>query len=381
MEFILVGGGIGGLTAALALIQLGHGVRVFEAARELREVGAGVVLGANAMRALDALGVHDAVRAAGSEVTSMRLCESTGRVIRDVSVAKLVEQAGYSNVAIHRAELQRILLERMPEETVRMGAVFERFELQGSTVIAHFENGGAVRGDGLIGADGLRSGVRLQVTPESKPRFAGYTCWRGVIDGSTLQLGAGCAVEYWGEAGRFGFVPIGAGRVYWFACVNSQAPNDAGYRRWRIEDLRRHFGGFRSPVPELLARTSDEQLLWNDIWDIQPLKTFAYGRVLLAGDAAHATTPNLGQGAGQAVEDAAMLARCLRENTGVEDAFRAFDERRRPRTTKIVNMSWQLGKVAQLESAWLGKLRNLLMRWTPESVSQRQMAFLYDTER
>jgi len=145
-----------------------------------------------------------------------------------------------------------------------------------------------------------------------------------------------------------------------------------------MEDLRRHFGGFQSPVPDLLARTSDEQLLWNDISDIKPLKTFAYGRVLLTGDAAHATTPNLGQGAGQAVEDAAMLTRCLREDMDVENAFRAFDEQRRPRTTKIVKMSWQLGKVAQFESAWLGKLRNLLMRWTPERVSERQMAFLYE---
>jgi 2-polyprenyl-6-methoxyphenol hydroxylase-like FAD-dependent oxidoreductase len=379
MEFVVVGGGIGGLTTALALIRAGHGVRVFEAAGELREVGAGVVLGANAMRALDTLGVHDAVRAAGCEITDMQVREGGGRVITDVSTVKFTERVGYGNVAIHRAELQRILLRHLPEGTVETGAVFDRFELQGSEVVAWFENGLVVKADGLVGADGLRSRVRMQVAPESKPRFAGYTCWRGVLDGAGLELGAGGTVECWGDKGRrFGYVPVGGGRVYWFACVNSAAPGSPMYRGWRMEDLRRCFGDFHAPVPELLAQTSDEQLLWNDILDIKPLKRFAYGRMLLVGDAAHATTPNLGQGAGQAVEDAAMLVRCLGESAAVERAFALFDERRRPRTTRIVNVSWQMGKMAQLESGWMGRVRNFLVRSTPERVSERQMAFLYE---
>jgi 2-polyprenyl-6-methoxyphenol hydroxylase-like FAD-dependent oxidoreductase len=155
-------------------------------------------------------------------------------------------------------------------------------------------------------------------------------------------------------------------------------PNNPAYRSWRVIDLQHLFAGFPSRVPELLAQTPDNQLLWNDILDIKPLKMFAHGRVLLLGDAAHATTPNLGQGAGQAVEDAVILSRCLQETARLPDAFLEFDKRRRPRTTKIVNLSWQLGKLAHLQSPWLINLRNLSMRWTPRIMSERQMGFLYE---
>ena len=378
MEFIVAGGGICGLTTAIALIRLGHGVRVFEAATELREAGAGVVLGARAMRALDALGIHDAVRSAGSEITSMSLCERNGRLIANMETERFTRQLGYRNTAIHRADLQRILLEYLPDSTVQLGSVFERFEQQGPQVTARFEGNTKVTADGLLAAEGLRSRARLQAIPGSQPRFAGYTCWRGVADASALRLPSGRSVEFWGGADRFGYVPLGDCQVYWFACTNSRMPNDPAYRNWRRADLQDRFAGFPFPVPELLSQTPDNQLLWNDILDIRPLKTFAYGRVLLLGDAAHATTPNLGQGAGQAVEDAAMLSRCLQETASPPEAFLEFDKRRRPRTTKIVKMSWQLGKLAHLQSPWLINLRNRSMRCTPRSLSERQMAFLYE---
>lgn len=377
MKFIVIGGGICGLTTAIALIRSGHEVGVFEAASELREAGAGVVLGANAMRALHALGIHDAVKAAGSEISNMSVCEANGAPISEMDTLKFTQISGFHNTAVHRADLQRILLEHLPEGTVQLGSPFERFEQDGEQVTACFTGSATATADGLLAADGIRSRARLQVFPQSHPRFAGYTCWRGIVQASALRLPAGRSFEFWGGVNRFGYVPLAAGQVYWYACTSSSIPNNPAFRNWRIADLQRQFVGFSSPVPELLAQTSDERLLWNDILDVIPVVSFAHGRVLLLGDAAHATTPNLGQGAGQAVEDAAMLSQCLRKTGDLAHSFLEFDQQRRPRTTKIVNMSWQLGKIAHLESSWLTRLRNMAMRQMPRGIRERQMAFLY----
>ncbi|GAB2953465.1 FAD-dependent monooxygenase [Hymenobacter coalescens] len=377
MEFLIIGAGIGGLTTALALHRQGHQVEVVEAAAELREIGAGVVLGANAMQALDRLGVHDAVRAAGHPITAISLLDERGRVLNDVDTRPFTEPLGFDNLAIHRADLQRVLLAHVPAGMVRRGKAFTRFEQAGNRVTAHFADGSQATADALLAADGIRSRVRLQLLPASQPRYAGYTCWRGVIDAASLGLPAGRSTETWGPAGRFGVVPLANGQVYWFACLNSTTAQNPAYRAFRLTDLRQRFAGYHAPIPQLLALTTDAQLLWGDIIDLKPIHRFAHDRVLLIGDAAHATTPNMGQGAGQAVEDAAVLARCLQEQPAPEDAFRLFEQRRRPRTTRIVEQSWQLGKAAQLTHPFLVGLRNAVMRRVPAAVNARQMRFLY----
>ncbi|RAK66000.1 FAD-dependent monooxygenase [Hymenobacter edaphi] len=378
MDFLIIGAGIGGLATALALRQLGHQVRVYEAAVELREIGAGVVLGANAMRALDRLGVHAAVRAAGYPVTSIGLLDERGRVLNDVDTRAFTAPLGYDNLAIHRADLQRLLLQQLPAGVLHLGKALTRFEEHAAGVTAYFADGTAASAPYLLAADGIRSGVRRQLLPAARPRYAGYTCWRGITEAAALGLPPGRSTESWGRAGRFGVVPLANGQVYWFACVSSALAQNPAYRAWRLPELRRHFAGFHGPIPELLALTTDEQVIWGDIVDLAPLPRFDFGRVLLLGDAAHATTPNMGQGAGQAVEDAAMLARCLQEHPADgAAAFRQFDERRRPRTTRIVRQSWQLGRVAQLRHPLLVGLRNAVMRRLPAAVNQRQMAFLY----
>ncbi|SMB91004.1 monooxygenase FAD-binding [Hymenobacter roseosalivarius DSM 11622] len=380
MRFIIVGAGIGGLATALALRQQNHDVQVVEAASELREIGAGVVLGANAMQALDRLGVHDAVQAAGFPITCVSLLDRRGRVLNDIDTTPFTRRIGYDNLAIHRADLQRILLANLPPGVVHLSKTLERFEEEDNWVTAYFTDGSQVEGQALLGADGIRSRVRRQLLPASQPRYAGYTCWRGVIEAQALNLPPGRSTETWGGTGRFGVVPLGNGQVYWFACINSPEAQNPRYRAFRLADLQRHFADYHSPIPELLALTTDEQAIWGDIIDLKPLRRFNFGRVLLLGDAAHATTPNMGQGAGQAVEDAAVLASCLAQAASIESAFQAFDQQRRPRTTRIVRQSWQLGKVAQMERPWLVGLRDAVMRRVPASVNNRQMEFLYETD-
>ncbi|SET56668.1 FAD-dependent monooxygenase [Hymenobacter actinosclerus] len=379
-DFIIIGAGIGGLATAHALLNLGHGVRVYEAAPELRAVGAGVVLGANAMRALHELGLHDAVAALGAPVRQLQLLDQQGRLLQNADTTGFTQRLGFENLGIHRADLQRVLLAGLPAGVVRLGVPFERLSETPAGVLAHFANGSTAQADALIGADGLNSRVRRQLWPAAMPRYAGYTCWRAVVDASQLGLAAGESGETWGRTGRrFGYVPVGGGRVYWFACLNSPEPRSPRYQAYRAADLRREFAGFHAPVPELLALTRDDQLLWNDILDLPPLPHFARGSVLLLGDAAHATTPNMGQGAGMAIEDAAVLARCLRPcRADLLAAFQAFERQRRPRTARIVRTSWHLGRVGQLENPLLVRIRNAVMRMLPAAVSRSQMAWLYE---
>jgi len=379
MKFLIIGAGIGGLATAHALLQLGHTVRVYEAAPELREVGAGVVLGANAMRALHQLGLHEAVHPHGTPITVLHLRNQCGQLLQTADTSAFTRQLGSDNLGLHRAALQQALLEGLPIGTVQLGCPFERFDETPAGITAYFADGSTANADALIGADGVRSKVRRQLLPQALPRYAGYTCWRAVVDAGSLQLPAGESCEIWGKSGRrFGYVPVGGGRVYWFACLNSTEPQNPKFRAYRSADLRQEFGGFLAPVPELLALTSDDQLLWNDILDLKPLRQLAYGRVLLLGDAGHATTPNMGQGAGMAVEDAAVLAQCIEAAPEVTAAFQQFSRRRLPRTTRIVRTSWQLGRVGQLESPILTTLRDTAMRLLPAAVSRQQMAWLYE---
>lgn len=377
-DFIIIGAGIGGLATAHALLRLGHGVQVYEAAAELREIGAGVVLGANAMRALAEIGVHDAVRPTGAVLTGVRLLSERGQVLNQADTRGFTARLGYDNLAVQRADLQRALRQALPPGIVHLGYRLARFAQTDQQVTAYFENGEQATAAALVAADGIRSRVRRQLLPASLPRYAGYTCWRAIVEAQPLNLPTDSSSETWGRAGRFGLVPVAAGRLYWFACVASPAANDPTYRAYRVADLQRRFASFHQPIPEVLALTPDADLLWGDILDLAPLPRFDFGRVLLLGDAAHATTPNLGQGAGMAAEDAAVLARCLRaSHSDIPAAFRAFDRQRRPRTRRIMEQSRLLGQVAQFTPPWLVPLRDAAMAAVPDWITRRQMAWLY----
>jgi 2-polyprenyl-6-methoxyphenol hydroxylase-like FAD-dependent oxidoreductase len=377
-KFAIVGAGIGGLTLAIAMQRKGFDVTVYEGAPEIKAIGAGITLAANAVKGLMEVGIADEVLQAGKALKGMFIKDEKGNILTHADSEKLSAKLGIINsFSIHRADLHRILLAQLAPGTVHLNKLCIDVIQNSDTVALHFRDGTQAIANYVIACDGIHSVIRKKFLPESNPRYAGYTCWRAVISDIPLGVNMDETIETWGAGSRFGIVPLPDNRIYWFACINSK-PNDPVMRNFQIPSLLVYFSKFHSPVANVLKKTKNDQLIWSDIMDLKPLKKFAFGNILLMGDAAHATTPNMGQGACMAIEDAATLSNCLEQYLTAEEAFFNFERKRIERTTKIVNASRALGKVAHWENPVLTKLRNTMIRLTPSKVAENQVKFLTD---
>lgn len=376
-QFTILGGGIAGLTAAIALRRIGIPAQVFEAAPEIKPVGAGLVLAANAIKGYVKLGIAEKIIARGRLLPTFSILDSRGRKIAYADADAIAQKYGLHNFAIHRPELHEALMAELDPAQLHVNKSALRVEQNGDKATLYFQDGTSHETDYLIVADGIHSPIRRQLVPGSTPRYAGYTCWRAVTDNPGLSLTG--ATETWGAEGRFGIVPLAGNKIYWFACVNAPQ-NDPAMRAMQPEGLQRIFQKFHDPIPAILRHTPDDSLLWNDIIDLKPIPRFAFGNIVLIGDAAHATTPNMGQGACQAIEDAVILADELAAHDSPAAAFAAFERRRLPRTHYIVNNSWTLGKIAQWSHPLLVSLRNGLFRLIPESANERQLKAVLEVD-
>ncbi len=372
----IIGGGIAGLTTAIALRKLGFRPVIFESAPEIKALGAGLVLAANAIKALERIGIAEKVIPAGHLLDTFSILDQNGRPITVADSQVMSDRYGLNNFAIHRSELQRILLQASGDLDIITGKKAVGIKQHEDYTTLYFQDGTEYDAEVVLVADGIHSAIRQQLAPNSQPRYAGYTCWRAVIKNPGIEL-LGTS-ETWASAGRFGIVPLKHQQIYWFLCINAPQ-NDATMRAVTVEDLVARFKDIHAPIPQILQATRNEQLIHNDIIDLKPIKQFAYGRVLLLGDAAHATTPNMGQGACQAIEDAAVLLDQWEKMPGVlpVEIFQAFEHRRLKRTHSIVNRSWSLGKIAQWSNPLAITLRNGLFRRIPASVNERQLAEVY----
>jgi len=374
-KFAIIGGGIGGLTLAIALQQNGFEVSVYENAPVLKPLGAGLILAANAIKAFHQIGIEESVLASGRALKVLRIKDQDGNILNEVNSEKLTAKLGFVNTfTIHRADLHAVLAGHLRPGTIHTNKGCVDYFNDGAKVILQFHDGSSTEADYVVAADGIHSMIRKKLLPETYPRYAGYTCWRAVIDHIPADVNMEETSETWGKGKRFGIVPLSGNRIYWFACINA-GRNDLQMQQMNIDDLKRTFSGFHFSVGEILNKTTDSQLIWNDIIDIRPLKKFAFGNIVLIGDAAHATTPNMGQGACLAIEDAAVLANCLLRYPAAE-AFTRFEQKRIQRTTRIVNQSWRFGQIAQLENPLLVRVRNFAMRTTPESIMEKQLNFI-----
>lgn len=376
-SFAILGGGIGGLTTAIALQRRGFPVTLYEAAPQIRAVGAGLALAGNAMRAYEEIGIAAEVIAVGTRLQVARGKDQHGGLISETSTEDLRQRFGVvNNFTVHRADLHEALLGMLAPGTVHLGKAAVSVQQNEQGVSIQFADGTTATTDFLVAADGIHSVVRRQLLPKTSPRYSGYTCWRGVVDDLPPNIDLNEMTETWGKGRRFGVVPIGKNRIYWFATLNA-AQNDPRMRDARVSDLQEYFRDFHFPIPQLLERTRDDQVIWGDIIDIKPISRFAFDRILLIGDAAHATTPNLGQGACMAVEDAATLMNAVMQYEPLE-AFRKFEAHRISRTTGIVNQSFTFGNLAQLENPILMWMRNTALRMVPKSTVANQLKGLFD---
>ncbi len=358
MRAVVVGSGIAGLSCAIALRKVGIEAAVYERAPALGEVGAGISLWANALRALDRLGAGAAVRAAGLALTHSEMRASSGRkLLARFEAGPFEKSVGVSPFIcmIHRAELVAALAGLLPPGVARYGHTFSTLRLEGKRVAVGFKDGHTDTADVLIGADGVRSAVRGQLFPgEREPRYAGYTCWRGVCP-RPAAVTPGYVGEWWGRGRRFGITTLPGDRVYWFATLNAPPGGKAADERAAVAAAFREYA---DPVPELIASTPADKVIRNDIVDRPPARPWSKGRVGLVGDAAHPTTPNLGQGGCMAIEDAVVLARCLATAADPADGLAAFEDERYARTTAVTNESWRFGRMGQMEGRLACRLRD-----------------------
>ncbi|WUJ73420.1 FAD-dependent monooxygenase [Kribbella soli] len=335
MRAMVVGAGIGGVTAAVALQQCGWQVTVLERAPELGEVGAGISVWPAAVAVLEELGVKGVEKASvQSKPAGMR--KADGRWV--VTAAELGVELP---VMIHRAQLHELITAELgPAVTVRTGYDVRTVTQDADGVTVN----GELHADLVVAADGIRSVVRGTLYPQYKgPRYSGVSAYRGIAD-VDIDDGGG---ETWGRGQLFGFARLIDGRIYWYGTANQpagQTSEPTVFKSWH------------DPIPRLIA--SSETVLQNDIYDLTlPLVPFAQGRIVLLGDAAHAMTPNLGRGACSAIEDAGALARHLQAGE-LTQALTAYDAERRPATTKLIKRSRSVGRLGQVENPLVCSLRD-----------------------
>ena len=364
VQIAIIGGGIGGLTAALALQQSGFEAEVFEQAPELLEVGSAIAIWSNATRVLQRLQLAEKIFECGGIVKELRWMDQNGFLLNRVSIADDKTSA----VALHRSDLQRTLRQALPQSIIHLGHTLVAHRQQGDKMIATFANGNSVESDFLIGADGVHSRVRAQFINDGEPTNRGYTIWRGTSPVTPEAIPPGTGMELYGRGKRFGIGPVGLGRTGWWAAANTDNTD-------RLTDL---FAGWYAPVMELIEATPPSTILKNLATDREPNKRWGAGRMTLLGDAIHPTTPNLGQGGCQAMEDALVLARCFEKHGATEEALRHYEHLRHLRTATLTRISRYYGRVGQLENIWARALRRLPLSLAPEPLAQRLMQIVFD---
>ncbi len=362
----IIGAGIGGLTTAIALIQKGFEVEIFENTSEFKHTGSGINLAINAMQVFKRLGIYDAILAKGNYTNSMNARTKKLSFLTRANFQSFEDTYGVKTVAIHRAILHEILLKNIGKTPIHLNKKLKQLEQHNGFVTLSFEDETTHMAEIVIGADGIHSTVRKSIFCNTELRDAKQVCWRGISTAKINKKHLRELNEIWGKGKRFGFVHIAPNKVYWFALINK---NNFKNKEVNLLDI---FSDYHKTVKNIISKTPVEDILCNEIWDLKPIDTWYKESVCLVGDAAHATTPNMGQGAVQAIESALALSICIKEEATIEMAFRRYEQTRKAKARSIIRTSWLIGKLAQSDNIIVCMIRNFTTKITPESVMKKQ---------
>ncbi|RXS96286.1 FAD-dependent urate hydroxylase HpxO [Acinetobacter junii] len=338
MNIAIVGAGMGGLTAGIALKKFGHQVTIYEQAAEILPVGAAISLWSNGVKCLNYLGLTDQIQALGGQMESLAYIDGlNNQTMTQFDLTPLYKEVGQRAYPVARADLQQLLMETFGLENIKLGMKMTEIEDQSEYVNIHFADGSQIKADLLIGADGTHSITRKFVLGHQvERRYAGYVNWNGLVQIDEKIAPAQQWTTYVGEGKRVSLMPVAQNRFYFFFDV----PIEAGLPNQRDQyktELKKYFKDWCSPVHQLIDCLDEQKTNRVEIHDIEPFMNFYKGCVVLLGDAAHSTTPDIGQGGCQAMEDAIYLARALQINTfGLSDALERYQNKRNDRTKEMV---------------------------------------------
>lgn len=357
----IIGAGIGGLTLANILKKQNLDFTLYESAPEIKPVGSGIMMAINAMQIFDKLGLKEKIEEAGHKIHSVSVTDRHLKNISTTHVLALEKKYNSCNVAIHRADLQRILAENIGFEKINLQYALKEIRKEENYRL-RFENGNEIESRIVFGADGIHSKIRTQILKTGKIRDTGQICWRGLAEFDLPKQYSREAVEIWGKGKRFGFVKMTGKKIYWYAVINQ------GLHK-RYQSIAENFHGFHPMIIDMINATLPENIILNALTDLAPIPQWYADNLCLIGDAAHATTPNLGQGACQSIEDAYVIGKLLERTDDFNYIFKEFQKIRRKKVDYIVDTSWKIGQFSQWERATA--LRNSLMRMVPERFNRK----------
>jgi len=338
MEITIIGAGMGGLTTGIALKKFGHKVTIYEQAEKILPVGAAISLWSNGVKCLNYLSLTEQVAKLGGQMDQLAYIEGlTGDTMTQFSLLPLIEEVGQRPYPVARADLQNMLMDEFGREDIQLGKKMVELQEQKDGVLVKFADGTEIKTDLLIGADGTHSITRAYVLGEQvSRRYAGYVNWNGLVEISEKLTPADQWTTFVGQGKRVSLMPVADGKFYFFFDV----PLPVGLENNRAEYktlLKQYFEGWCAPVQHLIDALDEQKTNRVEIHDIEPFAQFYKGRVVIVGDAAHSTTPDIGQGGCQAMEDAIYLARSLQINTlGLEDALKRYQNKRNERANELV---------------------------------------------
>jgi 2-polyprenyl-6-methoxyphenol hydroxylase-like FAD-dependent oxidoreductase len=367
MNIDIIGAGIGGLTTAIALEKKGIKTRIFEQAEQIKPVGAGIILANNAMQVYEKLGLRTIIEKNGNPISSMHITKANLKQLSKIDLTYFEQKYNTKNIAIHRGTLQQILMDELKSTKINLNHKLTSIVKNSNAYLLEFENGEKIQSSTVLGADGINSIVRQLIFPNNSIRNVNQICWRGIAECELPIKFRNELNEAWGKSERFGFVQIAENKVYWYALKSFKKNKN----EFSVNELEQYFKDYDSVIKDLIKSTKTEQINTAEIKDLKPTSNWFKENICLIGDAAHATTPNLGQGACQAIEDAYVLSECLYKY-GSSKAFSEYQKLRLPKAHQVVKASWLIGKMAHLKNPILIGLRNQILRITPPSVNQKQ---------